>query len=55
MPRWLEFCYVARRRDILTDYETVLSAVYEPSAYFSRVRAEARAFEVSEPARGVQC
>ena len=39
----LNFVTLRARRDILTDYKTVLSAVYEPSAYFLRVRAVGRA------------
>ena len=39
----LNFVTLRARRDILTDYKTVLLAVYEPSAYFSRVRAVGRA------------
>ena len=39
----LNFVTLRARREILTDYKTVLLAVYEPSAYFSRVRAVARA------------
>jgi radical SAM superfamily enzyme YgiQ (UPF0313 family) len=39
----LNFVTLRRRSDILTDYKTVLSAVYEPSAYFLRVRAVGRA------------
>jgi len=31
------------RRDILHDYKTVLEAVYEPTAYFERVRLVGRA------------
>ena len=39
----LNFVTLRARRDILMDYKTVLLAVYEPSAYFSRVRAVGRA------------
>jgi radical SAM superfamily enzyme YgiQ (UPF0313 family) len=39
----LNFVTLRARRDILTDYKTVLLAVYEPSAYFLRVRAVGRA------------
>jgi radical SAM superfamily enzyme YgiQ (UPF0313 family) len=39
----LNFVTLRERRDILLDYKTVLEAVYEPSAYFSRVRAVGRA------------
>jgi len=39
----LNFVTLRARRDILTDYRTVLLAVYEPSAYFLRVRAVGRA------------
>ena len=39
----LNFVTLRARREILTDYKSVLLAVYEPSAYFSRVRAVGRA------------
>ena len=39
----LNFVTLRARREILTDYKTVLLAVYEPSTYFLRVRAVARA------------
>lgn len=39
----LNFVTLRERRDILLDYKTVLETVYEPSAYFSRVRAVGRA------------
>jgi radical SAM superfamily enzyme YgiQ (UPF0313 family) len=39
----LNFVTLRARRDILEDYKIVLLAVYEPSAYFLRVRAVGRA------------
>src|SRR5271165_6341085 len=39
----LNFVTLRARRDILEDYKTVLEAVYEPSAYFARVRGVGRA------------
>jgi radical SAM superfamily enzyme YgiQ (UPF0313 family) len=39
----LNFVTLRKRREILLDYKTVLESVYEPSAYFSRVRAVGRA------------
>ncbi len=38
----LNFVTLRARREILTDYKTVLSAVYDPAAYFLRVRAVGR-------------
>ncbi len=35
----LNFVTLRQRRDVLRDYKTVLEAVYQPSAYFERVRA----------------
>jgi radical SAM superfamily enzyme YgiQ (UPF0313 family) len=39
----LNFITLRPRRDILQDYKTVLEAVYEPAAYFERVRLVGRA------------
>ena len=39
----LNFITLRPRRDILHDYKTVLEAVYEPAAYFERVRLVGRA------------
>jgi radical SAM superfamily enzyme YgiQ (UPF0313 family) len=41
----LNFVTLRARRDILEDYKTVLEAVYEPSAYFARVRGVGRALK----------
>jgi hypothetical protein len=38
----LNFITLRPRRDILQDYKTVLEAVYEPTAYFKRVRLVGR-------------
>jgi hypothetical protein len=39
----LNFVTLRARRDILMDYKTVLETVYEPGAYFARVRSVGRA------------
>ena len=39
----LNFVTLRERRDILEDYRAVLDAVYEPAAYFARVRSVGRA------------
>jgi hypothetical protein len=41
----LNFVTLRARRDILMDYKTVLETVYEPGAYFARVRAVSRALK----------
>jgi radical SAM superfamily enzyme YgiQ (UPF0313 family) len=41
----LNFITLRPRREILKDYVTVLEAVYEPEAYFKRVRAVGRALK----------
>lgn len=41
----LNFTTLRPRRDILHDYKRVLEAVYEPGAYFARVRAVSRALK----------
>jgi len=42
----LNFITLRPRRDILKDYKTVLEAVYEPTAYFERVRLVGRALNL---------
>jgi len=37
------------RRDVLADYRTVLHAVYEPAAYFGRVRRVGRMLRCGKP------
>jgi radical SAM superfamily enzyme YgiQ (UPF0313 family) len=39
----LNFCTLRPRRDIIEDYQRVLQSVYDPAAYFERVRAVGRA------------
>ncbi len=41
----LNFVTLRARRDVLEDYKAVLKAVYEPSAYFARVRGAGRALK----------
>jgi hypothetical protein len=41
----LNFIPLRQRRDILLDYKTVLERVYEPGAYFERVRRVGRALK----------
>jgi radical SAM superfamily enzyme YgiQ (UPF0313 family) len=41
----LNFVTARSRHDVLMDYKTVLEAVYEPSAYFARVRSVGRALK----------
>jgi hypothetical protein len=39
----LNFVTLRPRRDVLTDYRTILQRIYRPAAYFERVRAVGRA------------
>jgi radical SAM superfamily enzyme YgiQ (UPF0313 family) len=41
----LNFVTLRPRRDILADYRTVLKSVYQPAAYFERVRSVGRALD----------
>jgi hypothetical protein len=42
----LNFITLRPRRDVVEDYKTVLEAVYEPAAYFSRIRAVMRTIKL---------
>lgn len=48
----LNFETTRRRRDVLVDYVRVLQSIYEPDAYFARVRRVGRALKRARMTRG---
>jgi hypothetical protein len=45
MYQWLNFQTMRPRRDALADYKAIVQRIYQPAAYYGRVRALARSLD----------